>query len=108
MVKNKTTKEKEPYWNDLVSVFFSFCKEKFDTIPSFDGSQPRDLKRLISALRKRCEGAGHIWDYEAATSRFRHFLEYSYNTDRWLADNFLLSNLNRHKDKIFFNISKTK
>lgn len=103
--KPKKVKTPEPYWNDLVGIYFSFCKEKFHDVPSFDGSSPRDLKSIITVLRKRCESSGNEWTYEAATGRFKHFLEYAY-MDRWLADNFILSNISRQKDKIFFNIAK--
>lgn len=97
----------EPFWSDLLSIYFSFCREKFSEIPTFDGGQPRDLRLIIVALRKRAEKTAHPWDHDTATSRFRHFLEYCYH-DPWLRDNWLLTNLNRHKDKIFFNLSKNR
>jgi hypothetical protein len=95
----------EPYWNDIVSIYFSFCKEKYNTVPTFDNSSPRDLKSIIISLRKRAEGKGVEWNYETATSRFRHFLEWCF-LDRWLSENWLLQNLNRQKDKIFMNASR--
>lgn len=97
----------EPYWSDFVRIYFAFCRERFSDVPTFDNSQPRDLKAIVIALRKRAEHAGVEWDYETATSRFHHFLEFAIQ-DKWLADNFLLSNLNRQKDKIFLNHSKQK
>lgn len=107
MAKIKTKKPKvvEPHWQDLTALYFSFCKEKYNDIPSFDGSAPRDLKNIIQTLRKRAEDKNVEWSHEVATTRFRHFLEYCYS-DRWLRDNFILYNINRQKDKIFFNISK--
>jgi len=107
MKQKKEKKAPELYWNELVSVWFQFCKEKFNDVPTFDGSSPRDLKTIISTLRKRCEDTKHDWSYEAATGRFKHFLEYAFQ-DKWLSENFLLSNINRQKDKIFFNISKQR
>lgn len=103
--KKKSVRPPEPFWNDFVSVWFSFCKEKFNEIPTFDNSAPRDLKSIIITLRKRCEQSGHEWNLESATMRFRHFLDYCFQ-DRWLSENWLLSNINRQKDKIFFNVSK--
>lgn len=97
----------EPFWSDCVNVYFTFCKENFNEIPSFSGSSPRDLKNIIITLRKRCEAQGSEWSYEAATGRLKHFLEHCF-ADNWLRDNFLLSNLDRQKDKIFFNISKSR
>jgi hypothetical protein len=109
MSKKKNAKQPpEPFWQEIVAEYFRFCKEKFHDIPSFDGSSPRDLKSIVSILRKRCESAGEEWTYEAATGRFRHFLEYAYGSSPWLRDNWLLSNLNRQKDSIFFNKSKNE
>jgi hypothetical protein len=106
MTKKKKDKQSEPHWQSLVSTYFGFCSEKFNDVPTFDGSSPRDLKAIITALRKRCEASGEEWTFEAATGRLRHFLEYVYANDAWLRDNWILSNLNRHKDKFFFNKSK--
>ena len=101
----KEKKSPEPYWSELVSIYFSFCKDKFHDVPTFDGSSPRDLKAIIVALRKRCENSGNEWNYESATGRLKHFLEHCF-LDKWLSDNFLLSNINRQKDKIFYNITR--
>lgn len=105
--KVKREKKIEPYWSDLVGVYFDFCKSKFSEIPSFDGSAPRDMKMLIETLRTRAEQSSIEWTHETATIRFRHFLEYCYQ-DRWLQDNFLLSNINRQKDKVFFKIAQQR
>lgn len=103
--KEKQSKKPEPYWNDLVGVYFDFTKSKFHDIPSFDGSAPRDLKTIIQTLRKRAEDKSVEWTVEEATTRFRLFLEHAY-LDKWLCDNWLLQNINRQKDKIFFNITR--
>lgn len=106
--KEKQPKKKrsaEPYWSDMVGVYFDFCRNRFNDIPSFDGSAPRDMKTIIAALRVRAEAKQIEWTHEVATTRWRSFLEYAF-TDRWLAENWLLSNINRQKDKIFFNTSK--
>lgn len=110
MKKEKIPKRErmiEPYWMDLVSVYFDFCKDKFGEIPSFDGSAPRDMKTLISTLRNRAEANGIEWNHETATTRLRSFLEYSFS-DKWLSDNWLVSNINRQKDKIFFKIAQQR
>lgn len=105
--KKKEKKEKviEPFWNDFVGIYFDFTKIKFNDVPSFDGSAPRDLKTIIQTLRKRAEEKNIEWTHDVATSRFRHFLEWAY-LDKWLSDNWLLQNINRQKDKIFFAITK--
>ena len=101
----KEKKPPEPFWNEQVGIFFEFTKAKFHDTPSFDGSAPRDLKNILAVLRKRAEDKGVEWSYEVATTRFRHFLEWAY-ADNWLRQNWLLSHINRHKDKIFFEITR--
>lgn len=105
MATKKPKKERvvEPYWNEFVKVYFDFCREKFSEEPSFDGSAPRDLKTIIKSLHERAEKSGIEWTENVALFRFRNFLEFAYH-DSWLSKNFLLSNINRQKDKIFFNI----
>lgn len=105
--KPKKEKKIEPYWSELVSVYFDFCKSKFHDVPSFDGSAPRDMKTIIQSLHTRADAANVEWTQEVAIIRFRHFLEFCYR-DRWLSENFLLQNINRQKDKIFFEISRQK
>jgi hypothetical protein len=103
--KEKKEKKIEPYWQEMVGVYFDFTKSKFHDIPSFDGSAPRDLKNILQALRKRAEDKGIEWTQEVAIIRFRHFLEHCW-MDRWLSDNWLLMNIARQKDKIFFSITR--
>lgn len=105
MAAKKPKKEKlpEPFWNELVSVYFDFCRSKFNENPSFDGSAPKDLKNIIQSLHKRAVDSNVEWDLAMAKQRLWKFLEFSFQ-DYWLRNNFLLSNINRQKDKIFFNI----
>lgn len=103
----KEKKPPEPYWNDLVSVYFEFCRTKFTEAPSFDGSAPRDMKAIIESLRKRAEIKNIEWTQELALSRFKTFLEYAFS-DWWLSENWLLSNINRQKDRFFFKISQNR
>ena len=97
----------ELYWNELVSVYFNFCREKFNEDPSFDGSSPRDMKSIVKSLRERAEKNNVEWNLVIAKNRFHSFLEFSFH-DNWLSQNFLLSNINRQKQKIFFNIRAQK
>lgn len=103
--KKKENKQPEPYWQDLVSLYFRFCKEKYNDIPTFDGSGPRDLKSIIQALRKRAEHSSVEWTHEVATTRLWHFLEHAH-MDRWLSEHWLLQHINRMKDQVFFNASR--
>ena len=103
--KAKVAKAITPFWQELVGVYFAFCREKFDEVPSFDGSAPRDLKAILKSLQERAEKSGIEWTLDVAKKRLFTFLEFSFQ-DQWLSKNWLLSNLNRQKDKIFFNIRK--
>jgi hypothetical protein len=106
----KTRKEKappEPFWNEMVAVWFNFCEEKFNEKPTFDGSAPRDLKGIVSTLRTRAEKSGLMWSLSLAQLRLKNFLLFAYQDSEWLRKNWLLSNLNRQKDSIFFNLAKS-
>lgn len=95
--------EKEPYWAELVKVYFSFCYEKFEEKPSYAGSDPSDMHRIIEVLKKRAAEKNVEWTEETAKLRWREFLGRAFQDD-WLASNWLLHNLNRQKDKIFLNL----
>jgi hypothetical protein len=101
----KKTDNTVPFWNSLVETYFSFCREKFDESPSFDGSSPRDMKAIIVSLQKRAEEKNIEWTETVAVTRWRKFLEFAYQ-DKWLAENFVLALINRQKDRIFFRIAK--
>jgi hypothetical protein len=106
----KVKKEKKPpveYWQDFVSLYFEFTKSRLKDVPTFDGSAPRDLKTIILALKKRADDAGVEWTQEIALFRFKTFLELAFS-DWWLSENWMLSNINRQKDKVFFKAAKNK
>lgn len=102
-------KEKKPvmeHWPDLVKAAHDFYEKNFEGEKlSFDGSAPRDLKMICEALKKRAIEAGVEWTSENACRRLLKFLDAA-NKVPWLHENFLLFNLNRQKDKIFYNLKK--
>lgn len=107
MAKSKKEKKPpEPFWDEQIGIFFEFTKRNFHEPPSFDGSAPRDLKNILTALRKRAEDKGIEWTYEVATTRFRLFLEWAYK-NQWLKEHWLLLNINRQKDVLFFDMAKS-
>lgn len=106
----KKKKKEEPpfeYWQVLVKTFFDFCEKYYKQKPSFDGSAPRDLKAIAVILKKRATEESVAWTKEQAAIRLQGFLIGAYK-DVWLHDNFVLSNLNKFKDKVFFNKEKNK
>lgn len=105
MSKKKTPKSSEPFWNELVEVYFNFTQSRYGESPTFDGSAPRDLKNIVSCLRKRAEAKGLEWTEKIAIYRFDLFLQHCYMDD-WLKDHWLLMNIDRQKDRIFFNAAK--
>ncbi len=106
MAKTKKPKIVEPYWSEIVKIWFDFCRDKFGDSPVFDNSAPRDLKGIIKILHERAIAAGDEWTLLNAQQRFSKFLEWSFK-DKWLSENWLLFNINRQKDKIFYNIRKS-
>lgn len=93
-------KASEPYFNDLTALFFSFCLEKFNNKPSFDGPSPKNLKNIVVALRKRAEEKGVPWTLETAKGRLWNFLSRAFE-DKWLKTHWVLKNLDSNKDQIF-------
>lgn len=106
----KAKKEKKPaelYWQDFIEAYFSYTKEKFKEPPTFDGSAPRDLKAIIQALRKRAEDQKVEWTKQVALNRFKMFLDMAYS-EWWLREHWMLSNINRSKDPIFFKAAQNR
>jgi len=103
--KKRVKKVPEPHWQAAVSVWYKFTEQKKGTVPSFDGSAPRDLKAIIKQLRERAEAKNIEWSELALTVRLNAFLERAY-TYNWLQNNWLLFNINRQKDTIFFDLAK--
>ena len=88
-----------------VDTWFKFCVNKFGEPPSFDGSSPMNLKNIIKQLRQRAEAKNIEWSELAIVTRLNKFLETAY-TYNWLKNNWLLQNIDRKKDTIFFDIAK--
>src|SRR5690606_20854542 len=109
MTKSKKVKKEkqppEPFFKELVSIWFNFTKNRYGDIPSFDGSAPRDLKQIITQLRKRCEAKSIVWDEIEAKKRLQLFLMGAYDI-QWLKEHWTLFNINRQKDIIFLNAAK--
>lgn len=103
MSTKKVKKPPEPHFKEMVDDWFAFCRAMFDEEPSFTGSSPRDLKLIVSSLRERAEKSGVEWTLDVARTRFKMFLDFAWN-EKWLREHWLLSNINRQKDTIFFNI----
>jgi hypothetical protein len=104
---SKKREDAEPYWGELIKVYFNFCFEKFNEKPSFTGSDPSDMHRIIESLKKRASEKSVEWTEETAKLRWREFLGRAFQ-DEWLSQNWLLPHLNRQKDKIFLNLISSK
>lgn len=105
--RKKKKPDSEPYWKELVTVYFGFCHEKFKEKPSFTGSDPSDMHRIIECLKKRAAERNVEWTEETAKLRWREFLGRAFQDD-WLSKNFLLPNLYRQMDKVFLNLKNHK
>jgi hypothetical protein len=95
----------EPYWQNIVNAWFAFNKNNFGEDPSFLRDDPKILKRIIGRLKTRAAAANVEWTNEAALKRFQAFLDKAF-ADRWLAENYLLSNLEKQFDKFELNQQK--
>lgn len=97
----------ESYWANLIKVYYSFCYEKFNEKPSFSGSDPHDMHEIIRSLKQRAADQKVEWTEEIAMLRWREFLGRAFQ-DEWLSKNWLLSNLDRQKNKVFLNLISHK
>lgn len=104
---SRKKKQAEPFWQEIVDSYFTFCKNNLSEAPIFDGSAPRDLKLILKALRDRAESKGVEWTEKIALGMWNKFLEQSFK-DPWLQKNFMLFQLNRQKQKIIFELANEK
>ena len=102
-VAPKKEKRARPHWNKCVEAFFEFCEDRFGEKPTFDHSAPRDLGFIMDAIEKKTVEKQMLYTEDIAVRSLKLFLLYCFN-DQWLQKNFILFNLNRQKDKIFFKI----
>lgn len=98
----KNEEPPEPHWEVLVKTWFDFGIEKFQVKPSFDGQDPKIFKRIVQRLKKRAAAKKVEWTQETGPARLRIFLEMAFS-DKWISQNFLLSNLERQFDKVIQN-----
>lgn len=95
----KKKEEAEPYWKQLVEVWFDFNTEKFSIKPSFKQQDPKYFKSIILELKKRSAKENVEWTEVVALAIVKKFLCFAY-TDPWLQKHFLLKNLSEQFDKI--------
>lgn len=108
MTKKKTEKTPEPHWQDMVNTYFATTRGIFPgEEPAFDGPDPRDLLGIVKELRKRAEKKNIEWTREEGTNRLKLFLETA-ATDEFFHDHWVLSTLNRHKNRVFFGTLKKR
>lgn len=98
----KKIEEPEPFWDLFVAVWFEFGIQKFGVKPSFERDDPKILKRIIQRLKKRAAEKKVEWNQNTGPHRLNIFLEMAYS-DKWISENFLLSNLEKQFDKIIQN-----
>lgn len=105
--KNKAEEPAEPFWNQLVDVWFSFGEKKFGERPSFDGQDPKIFKRIVKRLRSRAEMKNELWTAVTAPERLQKFLDVAFS-EPWLSQHFILSNLEKQFDIVIQNQIKQK
>lgn len=93
-------KEKFPFWNSLVEVWFNRYEMHVGEKPTFNPSSAKSLKDICTKLRKLYkEKNDKDWDEIKALASLNKFIDNAL-ADHWLANNFLLTNLNTQFDKI--------
>lgn len=93
-------KETFPHWNSLVEVWFNRYETHVGVKPTFNPAAAKSLKDICSKLRKLYkEKNGIDWPEVKALASLNKFIDNAL-ADQWLANNFLLTNLNSQFDKI--------
>lgn len=100
--KLKKEEEPEPFWKELVKVWFDFGKKKFGEEPTFGRDDPKIFKRILHRLIDRANKKGHEWNVKTGPEKLSTFLDAAFE-DAWLSKNFLLSNLEKQFDKVIQN-----
>ena len=108
----KKNVEEEPFWEHMISVWFDFNVQLFlkknqgadpkAGEPSWEEVHKRALRRIVKRLRMRSIYQRIEWQVDVAIEKLRAFLTAA-AADRWLYDNFILSNLEKQFDKIILN-----
>lgn len=99
-IVKKSEEETEPYWQDLVKVWFDFHKANKLDKPSFAGKDPRTFQQLIHLLKKRASNRNQEWTLEHATGSLNYFLSLAFG-EEWLRQHFTLENLVKQFDAVY-------
>jgi len=87
------------YWSELLECWFMFYGSKFkdeygvSVKPTFNATQGKILKNIISTLKKIAKDKNEEWTQERAKFYLNHFLKKGFEHDEWLKNNFELGNL---------------
>lgn len=103
----KKEKEKMQHWDELVEVWFQFYQSKFFEKPTFGALPGRNLKDILTLLKKDTEAKGNIWSLENSKSCFKSFLNLAYGIE-WYRTHFQLKDLVSNYDSIKQSYTTTK
>lgn len=93
--ENKATE----HWQKLVDEWFVFYEKNYEIKPTFAGPDSKSLKSIVEKLQKISLAGNYGWSEKMAVDCLLHFLTKA-KADKWLAANFLLTNLNSKFDSI--------
>lgn len=108
--EKKTDPKGEPFWRDLIKVWFDVYADKIPPDPEdgekakpvFKGAETTAMKTLVAELRMRAAKKNIEWVREVAKDRWRNFLEKSFEDD-FISKNFMLRIICNNMTKIFNN-----
>lgn len=103
----KKEKEKMQHWDELVEVWFQFYQSKFFEKPTFGSLPGKNLKDILTLLKKDTEAKGNIWSLENSRSCLKSFLNLAYGID-WYRTHFQLKDLVSNYDSIKQSYTTTK
>jgi hypothetical protein len=98
----KDVSEKTAYWDKAVVTWFEFYESKTFFKPTFDGQSAKALKKIWTGLENISKQKNEDWDEGSCCRSLNSFLTTAYQ-DKWLNENFLLTNLASKFDAIIKN-----
>lgn len=82
------------FWKELVDIWFVVYENTTGSKPTFPAAQAKNLKNIVLQLEKVYKEFNQVesWTEDQAKMTLNHFLKKAL-ADKWIRDNFLLTNI---------------
>lgn len=91
--KKKKQEAQVPFWTEFVAVWAEAYKSYLNEHYDFSGKDFDHLKKIYRKLEKRAAAKNFEWTEKNATDGLRAYIKKGWEKDKWLKENFTISNL---------------